>query len=281
MKKRNYPVLLLLWITAVLIVLPVIMTFLYSFFSPEEIRVFLASRDRYDERLMEIKLIPRMISLDQYWTVLIEDTRVLRYYFNSIIYTLSILAGQALIVPALAYSLSRFRFLGRDIISFLVIILVILPFQVTMVPSALMLRNLELTDTMWAVILPALASPFYVFLLRQNMISIPNELFEAAQIDRAGPVRCFFHIAIPASRAILGAAAALSFADCWNMVEQPLIYIPGKESLHPLSVVFNQLSGESTGIEFAGAALFLLPALLVYLFFQTDILTGIRISDLK
>jgi multiple sugar transport system permease protein len=144
-----------------------------------------------------------------------------------------------------------------------------------------MLRNLELTDTMWAVILPALASPFYVFLLRQNMISIPNELFEAAQIDRAGPVRCFFHIAIPASRAILGAAAALSFADCWNMVEQPLIYIPGKESLHPLSVVFNQLSGESTGIEFAGAALFLLPALLVYLFFQTDILTGIRISDLK
>ncbi len=281
MKKRNYPVLLLLWITAVLIVLPVIMTFLYSFFSPEEIRVFLASRDRYDERLMEIKLIPRMISLDQYWAVLIEDTRVLRYYFNSIIYTLSILAGQALIVPALAYSLSRFRFLGRDIISFLVIILVILPFQVTMVPSALMLRNLELTDTMWAVILPALASPFYVFLLRQNMISIPNELFEAAQIDRAGPVRCFFHIAIPASRAILGAAAALSFADCWNMVEQPLIYIPGKESLHPLSMVFNQLSGESTGIEFAGAALFLLPALLVYLFFQTDILTGIRISDLK
>ena len=79
------------------------------------------------------------------------------------------------------------------------------------------------------------------------MLGIPNELFEAAQIDGAGPIRCFFHIALPVSRAILGAALALSFADCWNMVEQPLVFLPTQTSLYPLSVAFNQLSRTSTG----------------------------------
>lgn len=281
MKKHHNLALTLLAIVAGLLILPIILTILYSFFSPEEISNFLASRERYDERFMEIKLVPRMFSLDQYWTVMIEDIRILRYYYNSAIYTLMILAGQTMIIPALAYAISRFRFPGRDILSFLIVILLVLPFQVTMIPSAMMLRNLGLMDTLWSLILPALASPFYVFLIRQNMISIPDELFEAAQIDGAGPIRCFFHIALPVSRAILGAAAALSFADCWNMVDQPLIFLPNQEQLHPLSVAFNQLSKESTGIEFAGAALFILPALLIYVFFQDDILTGIQISDLR
>ncbi len=281
MKKHHHLALTLLAIVAGLLILPIILPILYSFFSPEEISNFLASRERYDERFMEIKLAPRMFSLDQYWTVMIEDIRILRYYFNSAIYTLMILAGQTMIIPALAYAISRFRFPGRDILSFLIVILLILPFQVTMIPSAMMMRNLGLMDTFWSLILPALASPFYVFLIRQNMIAIPDELFEAAQIDGAGPIRCFFHIALPVSRAILGAAAALSFADCWNMVDQPLIFLPNQEKLHPLSVAFNQLSKESTGIEFAGAALFILPALLIYVFFQDDILTGIQISDLR
>ena len=80
---------------------------------------------------------------------------------------------------------------------------------------------------------------------------------------------------------MIGAAVALSFADCWNMVEQPLVFLPNRTDLHPLSVVFNQLSQESTGVEFAGAVLYLLPALLIYLFFQDDIMTGIALSEMK
>ena len=166
-------------------------------------------------------------------------------------------------------------------ISFAVIVLLLLPFQVTMVPTVLTLRRLGLMDTMWAIILPSLASPFYVFLLRQSMLGIPGELFEAAQIDGAGPARCYVHIALPVSHAMIGAAVALSFADCWNMVEQPLVFLPNRSDLQPLSVVFNQLSQESTGVEFAGAVLYLLPALLIYLFFQDDIMTGITLSEMK
>lgn len=281
MKKRHLLKIFLLTVAAVLILLPVIITFLYSFFAPDEIRSFMETRSQYGEQMMEIKLSPHKVSLEQYWHILIEDTSVLRYYFNSIVYTLTILACQAIIVPAMAYALSRYKYPGRDLLSFLIIVLLLLPFQITMVPTVLMLRNLELMDTLWAIILPSIASPFYVFLIRQNMLGIPNELFEAAQIDGAGPIRCFFHIALPVSRAILGAALALSFADCWNMVEQPLVFLPTQTSLYPLSVAFNQLSRTSTGVEFAGASLFLIPALLIYLFFQKDIMTGIQLSELK
>ena len=281
MKKRHLLKIFLLTVAAVLILLPVIITFLYSFFAPDEIRSFMETRSQYGEQMMEIKLSPHKVSLEQYWHILIEDTSVLRYYFNSIVYTLTILVCQAIIVPAMAYALSRYKYPGRDLLSFLIIMLLLLPFQITMVPTVLMLRNLELMDTLWAIILPSIASPFYVFLIRQNMLGIPNELFEAAQIDGAGPIRCFFHIALPVSRAILGAALALSFADCWNMVEQPLVFLPTQTSLYPLSVAFNQLSRTSTGVEFAGASLFLIPALLIYLFFQKDIMTGIQLSELK
>lgn len=264
-----------------LLLLPLGLTLLYSFCSPAEIKAFMGTRNRYDQGWMEIKLFPARFSLMQYWQVLITDISILRYYFNAVAYVSAILPGQALVIPMLAYALSRFRFPGRDALAFAVIVLLLMPFEVTMAPTVLTLRAVGLMDTVWAVILPAIASPFYVFLLRQSMLGIPNELFEAAQMDGAGPVRCYVAIALPVSRAILGAGAALSFADCWNMVEQPLVFLPGKSQLHPLSVAFNQLSRESAGMEFAGAALYLLPALFVYLFFQRDIMTGLQLSGLK
>lgn len=150
-----------------------------------------------------------------------------------------------------------------------------------MVPTVLMLRKLNFMDTAWAIILPSIASPFYIFLIRQSMIGIPAELFEAAQMDGAGPIRCYFHVALPVSKAILGAAVALSFADCWNMVEPPLVFLSSKTQLYPLSVAFNQISQQSEGTEFAGAALYLLPALFIYFFFQKDMMTGIQLSEMK
>lgn len=281
MRKRHIFLRSILGLLAILFLLPLVLTLIYSFCSPAEIKEFMGTRNQYGKQLMEIKLSPEMFSLDQYWRVLIQDTSILRYYFNSILYTVAILLGQAVVIPMLAYALSRFSFRGRDVIAFAVIVLLLLPFQVTMVPTVLTLRSIGLMDTMWAIILPSLASPFYVFLLRQSMVGIPGELFEAAQIDGAGPIRCYFHIALPVSKAIIGAAVALSFADCWNMVEQPLVFLPMREDLHPLSVAFNQLSQESTGVEFAGATLYILPALMIYLFFQKDIMTGIQLSEMK
>ena len=273
---------MVLSLLALVILLPVVMTAIYSFFSPAEIKAFMGTRGSYDaSAFMQIKLAPSMFSLSQYYNILIEDMTILRYFVNSAMYAAAILLGQALLIPMMAYALSRFRFTGRDAIFFVVIMLMLLPFQVTMVPNVLTLRTLGLLDTAWAVILPMTVAPFYVFLLRQYMVSLPGDMLEAAQIDGAGTWRCFIHVVLPVCRPVLGAAVALSFADCWNLVEQPLTYLTTRTDLYPLSVVFNQLTEKSTGVEFAGAALYTLPALCIYLYFQADILEGVQLTELK
>ncbi len=273
---------MVLSLLALVILLPVVMTAIYSFFSPAEIKAFMGTRGSYDaSAFMQIKLAPSMFSLSQYYNILIEDMTILRYFVNSAMYAAAILLGQALLIPMMAYALSRFRFPGRDAIFFVVIMLMLLPFQVTMVPNVLTLRTLGLLDTAWAVILPMTVAPFYVFLLRQYMVSLPGDMLEAAQIDGAGTWRCFIHVVMPVCRPVLGAAVALSFADCWNLVEQPLTYLTTRTDLYPLSVVFNQLTEKSTGVEFAGAALYTLPALCIYLYFQADILEGVQLTELK
>ena len=280
--RRHLLARFLLLVLALVILLPVIVTALYSFFSPEEIRAFMESRGSYDATAwMETRLSPRMFSLSQYWKVLVVDTSVLHMFAMSVFYTVMILLGQAVFVPMLAYALSRFRFRGRNIIFMAILLLMLLPYQVTMVPNVLTLRRMGLMNTVWAVILPLWFAPFYVFLLRQFMASLPNELFEAAQVDGAGTICCYFHVALPVCRPAIGAALALSFADCWNLVEQPMTYLGQRADLQPLSVMFNQLVSESTGVEFAGAVIYILPALFVYLYFMEDILSGIQLTELK
>ena len=107
-RRRHILARLLLSAAAVVILLPVVLTALYSFFSPGEIKAFMQTRGSFDAKsLMEIKLSPNMFSLSQYYKILIEDMTILRYFVNSAMYTAAILFGQALLIPAMAYALSR------------------------------------------------------------------------------------------------------------------------------------------------------------------------------
>ena len=266
---------------AVIILLPMVQTFLYSFSSIPEMQGLMEQRGKRTETWMDLHLSPHQISLGQYEQVLVKDDEILHFFTNSVIYAAAILLGQAFVIPAMAFGLSRFRFPGKSAIFFGIILLMLLPFQVTMVPNVLTLRSLGLTDTVWAVILPMWFMPFYIFLIRQFMVGLPNELIEAAEMDGAGTFSTYLRIILPVCRPILGAAAALSFADCWNLVEQPLTYLAARQDLQPLSIRFNQLARENTGFEFAGATLYILPALFIYLFFQKDILSGITLTELK
>lgn len=281
-KKRHLMTRLILTILALIILIPLVVTFLYSFFSPAEIKAFMGTRGSFDaDKWMEVRLSPRVFSLSQYYEILIRDNSILKMFVNSAMYTVGILLGQAVVVPAMAYALSRFNFKGRDVIFFGIIMLMLLPFQVTMVPNVLTLKRLGLLNTVWAVIMPMWFSPFYIFLIRQFMVGLPNELLEAGEMDGCGTIRCYLHIVMPVCSPIIGAAVALSFADCWNLVEQPMTYLSQRTDLQPLSVMFNQLVQNSTGLEFAGATIYILPALFVYLFFLKDILTGVQLTEMK
>ena len=266
---------------AVIILLPMVQTFLYSFSSIPEMQGLMEQRGKRTETWMDLHLSPHQISLGQYEQVLVKDDEILHFFTNSVIYAAAILLGQTFVIPAMAFGLSKFKFRGRETLFFMIVMLMLLPFQVTMVPNVLTLRFMGLLETVWAVILPMLFAPFFIFLLRQYMIALPDELLEASSIDGAGPFRSFLWIVLPVCRPVLGAAAALSFAESWNLVEQPLTYLSKSEMLMPLSTRFNQMMAGSNGYEFAGAALYILPALLIYLFFQEDILAGIQLTEMK
>ena len=266
---------------AVIILLPMVQTFLYSFSSIPEMQGLMEQRGKRTDTWMDLHLSPHQISLGQYEQVLVKDDEILHFFTNSVIYAAAILLGQAFVIPAMAFGLSKFKFRGRETLFFMIVMLMLLPFQVTMVPNVLTLRFMGLLETVWAVILPMLFAPFFIFLLRQYMIALPDELLEASSIDGAGPFRSFLWIVLPVCRPVLGAAAALSFAESWNLVEQPLTYLSKSEMLMPLSTRFNQMMAGSNGYEFAGAALYILPALLIYLFFQEDILAGIQLTEMK
>ncbi len=271
-----------LGLLAIIMLVPVVVTILYSFCSPDEIDAFMKTRGNYDNALwMELKLSPKVFSLSQYYEILVLDMSILRMFVNSAVYAVLILLGQAVVIPMMAYALSRFRFRGREAIFFGIIMLMLLPFQVTMVPNVLTLRTIGLLNTVWAVIIPMWFSPFYIFLIRQFMLGLPNELLEAAQMDGAGTLRCYSYVVIPVCRPVIGAAIALSFADCWNLVEQPMTYLSQRADLYPLSVEFNRLAGSNAKIVFAGAALYILPALFIYLYFLNDILSGVQLTELK
>jgi multiple sugar transport system permease protein len=274
--------LVFLVLIAILILLPIALTFLYSFFPKGEMDAYLKLRGNYDDtKWMDILLSPKIVSVRQYYKILIEEPQYLKLFVNSAMYTGAILLGQTAVVPLMAYALSRFEFKGRDALFFVILMLMVLPFQVTMVPSVISLRFMGILETPWAVILPMWFSPFYIFLIRQFMAGLPNELLEAGMMDGAGPLRCYLHVVLPVCKPILGASIALSFADCWNMVEQPLVYLSNRMGDQPLSVMFNQISIDGGGVAFAGAALYILPALFVYFYFQEDILLGVTLSELK
>ena len=223
-------------------------------------------------------LTPLGFSVEAYKKVFLNPN-IISGYKNTLIILVVGVSLNLVMTSLAAYVLSRKNVMWKK--PLMIFIMITMFFSGGLIPTYLNLKSLHLNNTLWGLIIPWLINTFNMIIMRTAFESIPESLIEAAQIDGAGPIRCYFHIALSVSKAIIGAAVALSFADCWNMVEQPLVFLPMREDLHPLSVAFNQLSQESTGIEFAGATLYILPALMIYLFFQKDIMTGIQLSEMK
>lgn len=232
------------------------------------------------ERSLGIHLIPDRVSLMQYYQALFRKPSFLVMFWNSVIITVPIVAGQLLVSTLGAYAFAKLKFPFRDQIFFLYIIVMMMPFQVTLVPQYITLRRLELLGSWFAVILPGIFSTFGVFLLRQFMIRIPDEYGEAAKIDGAGHFRVFVSIILPQCKGAMASLAILVFVDNWNMVEQPLLFLDN-EQMHPLSIFLSRINTSELGVAFACGILYLLPALLVFLYGENYLIEGIQRSGIK
>ena len=267
---------------AFLFLMPIILTITNSFMAASEISAnygsVFATTDTggkvYISEKVNLKFIPDMVSFSQYITVLFKSPEYLLKFWNSVALVVPIVVFQLLVASLASYGFARYSGKLRQIIFFAYIILMLMPYQVTLVPNYLVSEWLNLLDSYWAIWLPGIFSPFAVFLLTKFMKRIPTSVMEAAQIDGAGEWQIFRRICMPLCKGALCSAAILVFIDYWNMVEQPLILLSDPET-HPLSVFLSKINSGEVGLAFAVATIYMVPSLLVFLYGEEYLVDGI------
>ena len=191
-----------------------------------------------------------------------------------------VILGQILIGAPAAWAFGRYEFKGRKALFSLYIVLMMMPFQVTMVSNYLVLDQFHLIDTVWSIIIPGAGSTFPVFIMTRFFAAIPDSVMEAAALDGAGALLTFWHIGIPLGAPGILSAVVLGFLEYWNALEQPLVFLK-EQTRWPLSLYLPTVTAENAGASIVASVIMLIPALLIFLFGQKYLEQGISASGLK
>ncbi|NHM32431.1 carbohydrate ABC transporter permease [Bacillus sp. C11] len=226
-------------------------------------------------------LFPKQFTLENFQN-LFENMNFGLYLKNTIIIVLCSFVG--LFLNAMAgYAFAKYQFKGKDKLFYLILATMMIPGQVTMIPVYLILNKMHLTNTMAGIVLPGLVGAFSIFLFRQFMTTIPDELLEAARLDGASELRLFMQVVLPISRPILAVQGILTFIAGWNSFLWPLI-IANDENLYTLSVGLSLLKGQYGGnyaLQMAGSTFMVVPIVIIFIIFQKHIIDGYTISGMK
>jgi len=226
----------------------------------------------------------------QHWTIqsyltIFNDPKVpLARFFANSLFVAFMRVGITLFTSSLAgFIFAKYKFWGRDILFVFILAQMMIPFQVVMIPSYLILVKLGLIDTLWGLIIPSMVDAFGIFLMRQFIESIPNELIDAARIDGAGEFTIYWRIILPQLGAPLAALGIFSFMAVWNDYLWPLIVITTHErrTLPLLLTWYNTAHGTRYDLTMAASVLVLLPILVVYMIFQRWIVRGVAMTGFK
>jgi multiple sugar transport system permease protein len=206
------------------------------------------------------------------------------FFVNSTVVALLVTAGNLVFCSLLGYALAKLPFPGRRVVFLLVLGMLMVPNMVTFVPQFVLVSNLGLTNSYAGLALPFLATPFGVFLMRQFLLSIPDDLIEAARVDGAGEFRIFWRVVLPLCRPALATLGILTFLGSWNNFLWPLVAAT-TEDKYTLPVALALYSVGQNRIQFglllAGAVVLIVPALIVFLVLQRHFQRGIATTGLK
>ena len=288
-------------IAAALFLLPTVLTLANSFMTSTEISAnygamfgnMTEDKKVFISENVNLKFIPDKVTLEQYKAVLLKSPDYLMKFWNSVILTVPITVFQLIVALFASYGFSRSRGKIKGIIFFAYIILMLMPYQVTLVPNFLVAEFIKnsltslfyensalppsVENMRWAVILPGIFSPFSIFLLSKVMRRIPTAYIEAAKLDGASEFQILMRIHLPLCKGALVSVGMLVFIDYWNMVEQPLILMKDP-NYHPLSVFLSQINTGDVGLAFAVGVVYMVPTILMFLYGEDDLVEGITYS---
>jgi alpha-1,4-digalacturonate transport system permease protein len=228
------------------------------------------------------KILPTRWAFENY-TEAFEMYNYMRYFTNSVFVTTVATLLTLLINSMAAYAFAKYNFRGRDGLFVMTLAMIMIPLQVILIPMYLVVSSLGLVNTYWGMIIPAAATPTGVFIIRQYMLTIPDELIEAARIDGAGEFRIFARIVLPLCRPALAVVAIFSILWRWNDFLWPLL-IAQKEELYTLPVALALLNGQLVvpyNIVLAMSVMSIIPVLFMFVFMQRQIVQGIAQTGIK
>lgn len=211
-----------------------------------------------------------------------EEFPVWRWTFNSVFVSLAVTALVLVVDTLAAFAYARLKWRGRDAMFSLLVATMLVPGQVLLIPSYLLIRKMGWFDTYLALTVPAGAAAFGVFLLRQFFVAIPNELEDAARIDGCGPLGILRHVIVPLSKPALAALGIFTFMGAWNAFESPLIFTDSVAMRTlPIGItIFQGRYNTEYGPMMAAATLAALPVAVAFLLFQRHIIKGISLTGL-
>ena len=223
---------------------------------------------------------PEGFTLEYYFKTFLGSTQFLVRFWKSLALCLCIAAGQVIASALAGFGFAKYHFPGKNVVFFLLMILMIMPLQVTLVPNYIILDEMGLMNTYRGLALPAIFVPLGTFIMTQSFKSIPNEVLEAAKLDGCGILGLLTRIAVPMNKSGLICTMLLSFLDGWNMVEQPIVYIEEFIDL-PIAVALASVPPEDPTVQLVCCMLVIVPPLALFCYFNRELAEGIVIGREK
>lgn len=227
-------------------------------------------------------LLPANPTVNGFVTV-VQDAPFFRWFGNSLIVSLSV-TGLVLMTSSLAgYIFAKFSFPGRQVIFVILLSTMMVPFPVLLIPTYLVVNELGLINSLWALIVPGMASAFGIFLMRQFIQGLPNDLIEAARLDGASEWAIYARIIVPLAKPPMAALGIFTFLASWNDYLWPLIVINEiKKSTLPLALTFfNDQYTQRYDLIMAAATLSVIPVIIVFVIFQRQIVNALVLAGMK
>ncbi len=266
-----------LFILALVAVFPIVYVLSHSLKS-EELIAYIYSNEGigvWDKVFIK----PFCIHLGQYYRTFFRTPEFLHLFWNSVIVTTTIVVFQGAIALLAAYGFSKLKFPGVDILFYIYIVIMLMPFQVTLVPNYLVLHKLKLLDSYAALILPGIFNTFGVFFLKQFMEGIDYVFIEEARLSGASELQIIRYIMLPICKPVIVSVAVLLFIDYWNMIEQPIVFISSIDK-YPLSVYLSVITDKNIAIGFACSVLYMVLPILLILYAENDLTSQLKLKNL-
>lgn len=220
------------------------------------------------------------LTLQEYNDLLFDCFVFYPMFWNSVLYAAAITLAQLIVIIPCAFGFSQAKFKGKGVLFVFYIVLMMMPLQVTILPNYIGLRDMGLINTPWGIILPMIFSPFGVVVMHQYMKNTDTSVIEATRLETSSIFRVIITSVIPQLKVCIFAVVLFVFADCWNMVEQPMLFLTD-DGLKTLSVFISNAQIYTGAVLFPAAVIFLIPVLFLYLFFSDSLEKGLTLGELS